>query len=142
MNEWMDVHRGIWSANLRRGLSLSLLMRGCCCWVEGSAWLERFCIWFLLFGVVVYLVICFDCHMRMDGCLVQVPANLDGGCLGPYPNMVEMFLSYVESIHVHVYSIELYVYIHLSIASLHTRFILIFFFLLYLLPYSEVRSPS
>ena len=37
---------------------------------------------------VVYLVICFDCHMRMDGCLVQVPANLDGGYLGPYPNDV------------------------------------------------------
>ena len=48
---------------------------------------------------VVYLVVCFDCHMRMDGCLVEVPANLDGGGLGPYPNMVGMFLSYVYSVH-------------------------------------------
>jgi hypothetical protein len=28
-----------------------------------------------------------NCHMRMEDCLINVPANLDAGCLGPYPNV-------------------------------------------------------
>ncbi len=51
-----------------------------------------------VFGLVVWrwyvrcFVIPLNCHMRMEDCLINVPANLDGGCLGPYPNMTRMFL--------------------------------------------------